>query len=380
MNINRIAGLRLQNQGIASAESNWSPKQVVGQLGAVQAQDYMQAMWAIGLRSPGATLSKVEQSIKDREMVLTWTQRGTIHFVPTEDVLWRLSLAAPRLLQQSRRRREQLELDDATLTRSESLIRNRLQGGAQVSRGELLEQLEQAGIRTDSQRGYHILWHSAYKGLICFGPISGKQQTFVLLDEWVPDARQLTREHALAKLALRYFTAHGPATVHDFAWWTGMTLGDAREGLGAIKGQLDSERMDGNDYWMVKQANGAWTKQGEKRHLKAEEQQGKASGVYLLPGFDEYILGYKERSAVLRPDIAPRIVPGNNGVFLPMIVINGQVVGTWKRTVKKNGVDVVIHPFEPLDEFKEGIEQRAEAYAKFMELPLGKLVFEQVVK
>ncbi|KQO17180.1 winged helix DNA-binding domain-containing protein [Paenibacillus sp. Leaf72] len=380
MNINRIAGLRLQNQGIASAESNWSPKQVVGQLGAVQAQDYMQAMWAIGLRSPGATLSKVEQSIKDREMVLTWTQRGTIHFVPTEDVLWRLSLAAPRLLQQSRRRREQLELDDATLARSESLIRNRLQGGVQVSRGELLEQLERAGIRTDSQRGYHILWHSAYKGLICFGPISGKQQTFVLLDEWVPDAQQLTREHALAKLALRYFTAHGPATVHDFAWWSGMTLGDAREGLEAIKGQLDRERIDGSDYWMVKQTDGAWTEQGEKRPSKEEKQEDKASAVYLLPGFDEYILGYKERSAVLKPEIAQRIVPGNNGVFLPMVVVNGQVVGTWKRTVKKKGVDVVIHPFEPLDEFKEGIEQRAEAYAKFMELPLGRLAFEQVVK
>ncbi|SFE60801.1 Winged helix DNA-binding domain-containing protein [Paenibacillus algorifonticola] len=380
MNIDRIAGLRLQNQGVSSVESNWSPSQVVQQLGAVQAQDYMQAMWAIGLRSPGATLSKVEQSIKGREMVLTWTQRGTIHFVPTEDVLWRLSLAAPRLLQQSKRRREQLELDDSTLERSESLIRNMLQGGAQVTRGELLEQLERAGIRTDSQRGYHILWHSAYKGLICFGPISGKQQTFVLLDEWATDAQKLTREDALAKLALRYFNAHGPATVHDFAWWTGMTLADAREGLEAIKGKLDTERMDGSDYWMGKQTDGAWTGQRKEEHSKEEQQQGKASAVYLLPGFDEYILGYKERGAVLKPEIAPRIVPGNNGVFLPMVVVNGQVVGTWKRTVKKKGIDVVIHPFERLDGFEEEIEQRAEACAKFMELPLTKLVFEQAVK
>ena len=354
-----IAGLRLQNQYINSSVI-LEPGQVVRALGAVQAQDYMQAVWAIGVRTPSAGLAGVERAIAERSILLTWSLRGTLHFAPPEDVKWMIQLCAPRLLRQSVRRLEQLELDDKTLGRCRKLIYNALKNGKCLARPDLLKVLESDGISTAGQRGYHILWHSAYNGLICFGPLAGKQQTFVLLDEWVPVSRELSYEESLAELAQRYFTTHGPATVQDFAWWTGLTLTDARVGLDAVRAELVSELIEGIEYWMP-----------DKRAAS-----GEALGVQLLPGFDEYLLGYKDRSAVLEPEAAQQVVPGNNGMFMPMIVEEGQIIGTWKRTIKKKGAELLLLPFKPLkDHSREQLVSAAEAYAAFLGLPLTRLEY-----
>ncbi|MNC32864.1 hypothetical protein D3C75_812370 [compost metagenome] len=327
------------------------------------AQDYLQAVWAIGLRTPSATLAEVEHAITEGKIALTWTLRGTIHCVPPEDVKWLLQLSAPRLLKQSVRRMEQLELDERTLERSRKIIYNALKNRAGIPRPELLELLESEGIRTEGQRGYHILWHCAYNGLICFGPRSGKQQTFMLLDNLVEHSRELSFEESLSVLAWRYFTAHGPATVKDFAWWGGLTLTDARTGLDAVKHKLEAEIISGAEYWMP------GTPDVESNVLSEE--------VHLLPGFDEYILGYNDRSAVLEPETAPRIVPGNNGIFLPTIAAGGQILGTWKRTVKAKGVELKFSPFKTLDpKWEDKLMQAAERYAGFLELPVVKTVFE----
>lgn len=245
----RIAESRLFNQKITSSAS-LKPEEIVRSMGAVQAQDYGQAVWAIGLRTPSSALADVEKAFARRRMVLTWTLRGTIHYVPPEDVKWMLQLCAPRLLRQAVTRLTRLELDEKTLERCRKIIYNTLKGGGRITRPELLQRLEDGGIRTGDQRGYHILWHSAYNGLISFGPLEGKQQTFVLLDDWVEHSRELSFEESLAELALRYFKGHGPATVQDLAWWAGMTLTDARAGLEAVKGQLSSEHIEGVEYWM----------------------------------------------------------------------------------------------------------------------------------
>ncbi|WP_054941236.1 winged helix DNA-binding domain-containing protein [Paenibacillus ihuae] len=358
-----IAGLRLLNQYIISS-ANLEPGQVVRALGALQAQDYMQAAWAIGLRTPAAGLAGVEQAIAGRHLLLTWSLRGTLHFAPPEDVKWMIQLSAPRLLRQAGRRLAQLELDDKILGRCRKIIYQALKGGKCLTRLELLNLLEDQGISTAGQRGYHILWHSAYNGLICFGPIAGKQQTFVLLDEWVPLSRELSYEESLAELALRYFTTRGPATVHDFAWWAGLTVTEARAGLEAVRAGLASEVIGGSEYWMPDIPSAAG------RH---------PAGVHLLPGFDEYILGYKDRSAVLEPELAPRIVPGNNGMFLPVIVSEGQVVGTWKRTIKKKGAELLLIPFEPLQDYSRAqLVSAAEAYAAFLGLTLIKLEYQEI--
>ena len=184
------------------------------------------------------------------------------------------------------------------------------------------------------------------------GPIEGKQQTFVLLDEWVPTSRKLSREESLAELAERYVTSHGPVTLHDFARWAGLTVTDARAGLDAATSRLLSEKRNGQEYWMSKDAPG--------------QKACNPSGVHFLPGFDEYLLGYKDRSSLLAAEHAPKIVPGNNGIFLPTLVVAGQVVGTWKRTLRKNALDILLRPFTPLDDAEERLLEEVKRYRNFL--------------
>jgi Winged helix DNA-binding domain len=344
---------RLLHQHIARPSFD-HPSQVVQWMGAMQAQDYGQVLWAVALRTVAATQTDVEQAIAERSIVMTWPMRGTIHLVSAMDVRWILELCAPRKLAADGLRLKQLELDKEILERCGNLFRDALAGGPPLTRSAMFALLERAGISPKGQRGYHLLWHLAQSGLICFGPKEGKEQTFVLLEEWVPNAPSKSREDSLSELAKRYFTSHGPATVQDFAGWTGLTLRDARAGLEAVQGQLISESRDQLEYWW---ADGVM-------NVSA------ASAVHLLPGFDEYILGYKDRRDVMTVEHAMRIVPGGNGVFLPMIVVDGQVVGKWKRTLKKNGVQIVLEPFLEIDSLEERVHEAIMRYCAFVGLPL----------
>jgi hypothetical protein len=250
------------------------------------------------------------------------------------------------------------------MERSRELFCDALRGNRRLSRPEMMTVLEEAGITTGNQRGYHILWYVAQSGLICLGPMQDKQQTFVLLDEWVPDSRELSREESLAELAGRYFAGHGPATVHDFAWWAGLTVTEARSGLETAMAGLISEKIDGKEYWMTSDTPG---------HIAYDK-----SSVHLLPAFDEYLLGYKDRSAVLAVEDAPGVVPGRNGVFQPTIVVGGRVVGTWKRKLKRNSIDITLGPFTHLGDSEERVTEAARSFGAFVGLPLssGRVVHE----
>jgi len=348
-----IAGRRMIGQRIAGASYD-SPEAVVRGMGAMQAQDYMQAVWGIGLRTVAAKLADVERAIAERKIVLTWSQRGTLHLMPAEDVKWMLDTCAPRIVAQDKRRMAQLGLDENILAVCGQLIRDALVGDRRETRAGIMVLLEQAGISTGNQRGYHIMWRLGQSGLICFGPMEGKQQTFVLLDEWVRRFTAFSRGEALAELALRYFTGHGPATLHDLAWWTGLTIADARLGLENVQDKLQMVTAGGERYWMGPD----------------NSESGTCSGIRLLPGFDEYILGYKDRSAVLSPEHAALIVPGNNGVFLPTVVDGGQVVGTWKREIKKNHVAVRLQPFGQSGEWEAEAEVEMRRFGEFIGLPV----------
>ncbi len=351
-----IAHQRLSNQRI-DGEKFKKPEEVVTWMGAIQAQDYLQSLWAIGLRMQSATVADIEQAIADRKILRTWPLRGTLHFVPPEDAQWMLKLSAARILALDKRRLEQLELDETIIERSQQLFYDALKGGRRLSRPDMMKLLEDAGISTRGQRGYHLLWYMAQTGLICLGPIEDKQQTFVLLDEWVPQSRELSREESLAVLVERYIASHGPTTMQDFAGWAGLTVADSQAGLEAAKSGLLAEKIHGQEYWMAKDAP------GQKAHH--------SSSVHLLPGFDEYLLGYKDRSAVLAAEHAPKIVPGKNGVFLPTIVVAGLVVGTWKRTLGKTSLDVVLNPFTQLGDSEESATLAAKWYSDFLGLPLS---------
>src|SRR5436190_12459377 len=243
-----IALQRLVHQQIAQPTFA-HPSEVVAWLGAVQAQDYLGALWAVGLRTPGATEQTIEQALAEKTIVRTWPMRGTIHFVAAADVRWMLELLAPRVVQRTRSRRAELGLDEDVIAASAKVIAGALEGGKQLPRNAIYELLEQAKIATASSRGLHILGRLAHDQLICYGARAGKQPTFALLDEWAPHAKSLPHDQALATLAQRYFSGHAPATMQDFMWWSGLTTKEAKAGLAAIEGQLEHTSIDGQEYY-----------------------------------------------------------------------------------------------------------------------------------
>lgn len=348
-----IATCRLHNQQIARSRFP-SPEQVLSWLGGIQGQDYPGAKWSIGLRLPNATDADVERAISERRIVRTWPMRGTLHFVAAHDVRWIMALTSPGNIAGSARRRRNLELDDKTLARSREVFFKVLHGGKQKTRDEMYAALESAGISTAGQRGYHILWNAALHGLICFAAISGKEQTFALLDEWVAPTPDKTRDVALAELALRYFTSRGPATIQDFIWWSGLSAAEARVGFEAVRSHLVQETVNKQTYWLPPDI----------------VVSKNVPSAFALPGFDEYLLGYKDRSAVLDAAHAEQVCPGGNGVFASTIVIDGRVAGTWKRTIRKSVIEIIATPFSALNKSeRHAFNEAAERYAVFMGLP-----------
>ena len=345
---------RLYNQRIGPGKFEL-PGQVVTWFGAMQAQDYASAQWAIGLRCQHASLAAIEQAVADKSIARTWAMRGTLQVVAVADLRWMLTLLAPRIIANSAHRRRQLELDAAVFARSFEIFGKLLQGGKPVTRAELMLALEQAGIAPANQRGYHILHQAALERLICFGPLQGKQDTFVLLDEWAPQGKMLDRDEALAELARRYFQSHGPATLQDFVWWSGLTTGEARAALEAIKSRLHPETFEGQIYWLTENGLGS---------------KDPSPAAYLLPAFDEYFLGYQTRAIILDSQYDKRAV-SSNGVFRPMMVIDGQVVGIWKREIKKKAVVITLEPFNALTTAEEqALLLAANQYGAFMDLPV----------
>jgi len=347
--------LRLANQQIIDRPFT-QPAAVVAWLGAMQAQDYTGALWSIGLRMAQATEQAVAQALAERTIVRTWPMRGTLHFVAAHDARWLLALLTPRMIAQSAGRYRQLALDEATFTRSQALFANALQGGKAFTRDEMYQLLEQANIATAGQRGYHLLVRAAQDGLICFGAPSSNQQTFTLLDEWIPPTKPLTRDEALAELAHRYFTSHGPATLQDLVRWAGITVADAKRGIAGTGTALIQETGAGQLYWLAQ---------------STPSTTSTAAPLYLLPGFDEYVLGYGDRTAILDPAYAPRICPGGNGVFNPTVVINGTITGTWKRTLQKRAVVIEWLPFHSFTTAeKTELVVAAQQYGKFLDMPV----------
>jgi hypothetical protein len=324
-------------------------------MGAMQAQDYPGAKWSIGLRLPGFTDADIEQAVANKEIVRTWPMRGTLHFVATADIHWLLALMTPRIITGSASRQRNLDLNTDVFVECAKVLKKALKGGKSLTRREMMDTLERAGIVTKGQRGYHILWHLSQEGLLCFGPMQGKEQAFVLLDEWLPKTREVSRDDGLAALTERYFTSHGPATVQDCAWWSGLPIGDVKKGIASAGKLLTSHMVDDKEYWM-----------GAKSTAKGID----TSIAYLLPGFDEYLLGYKDRKAVLDEEHAEKVCPGFNGIFSPTIVCEGRVVGTWRKVIKKGTILITPQFFEKVR--KKDIaacKLAAKKYGEYMGMP-----------
>lgn len=301
---------RLASHGLAARR--WErPADVVAAFGAIQGQELDAACWALGVRS-GATRDAVDRAFAGGEIVRSWLMRGTLHLVAPADLRWMLALLAPRIVARSARRYDELALDAGVLARATEVLRGLLAGRAGRTRGALLAGLDRAGIDPAGQRGYYLLRHAALEGVICLGPIAGDEQRFVLVDEWLPPTAPRDRDAALAALAARYVAAHGPATVEDFIWWSGLRAAEARAALAGAA--VRRETIEGREYWTA----------------ALPPRDPPSPRGHLLPAFDEYYLGYRAREGVLNADHA-RDVVSSNGVFRPIIVIDGRIVGIWRH-------------------------------------------------
>ena len=344
----RLTALRLTALGIARPVAH-DPAEVVRGLLALQAQDYPGALWSLGLRTASGTRASIEATHQAGGFVRSWTMRGTLHFVCPDDLPWMLALTGQRMSRSAAGRHRDLELDAPQFDRAERIARELLADGATASRAELLAAFDAGGVRTTGQRATHLLIQLAHTAVT----VLVGQTEYALLEHRVPSPRMLEREDALREFALRYFLAHGPATVQDFAAWSSLTLTDARAGLAAAREQLDVLELEGTTYYLRPGLEPA------------------ANAVHLLPGFDEYLLGYSDRRAPLSGADTEVIVPGGNGMFLSTIVVNGEVVGSWRRTAKAKRVDVTtsaLHPISPTT--RTAIARAAKRYSRYFELPV----------
>ncbi|MFN8396952.1 MAG: winged helix DNA-binding domain-containing protein [Bacteroidia bacterium] len=327
MEIPRLRELRLRAQGILPQFDGHASDCVHGMC-AMQAQDLGQARWALGVRVPGLRASDVDAALARGEIVRTWVMRGTLHLLHAEDVRWVVSLVEGANRAKTRPLHRRLELDEETLARSVDVICRALEGNGGESgtialqRKEVFAAVEAAGISTEGLRGAFMLYEAAHLGLICLGPMAGKQDTYVLADKWLPEAKPKSRAEAIAELAGRYFQSHGPATLEDFVWWSGLGVREARQGLMDVAGMLERVAFDGMDYWMGREVSSAPSN----------------NETLLLPGFDEYLIAYRNRSLILDEAHSSAVI-SSNGIFRPFIVQDGRVVGTWKLEKGKVKLD-----------------------------------------
>ena len=347
----RLARLRLAAQLVSSAPARHAADAVRWML-AMQAQDERAVKWAVGLRTEGATEADVGAACDAGDIVRSWPLRGTLHLVAAEDLPWMLGLTAERAIASAAARRDGLGITLAEVERAREIAIEVLPGRTALTRAVLLAAIANGGVSTAGQRGYHLLWYLAQTGTLVLGPTDGRQQLFARLDAWVPNQRRLGRDEALGELAVRYFRSHGPAGVEDLARWSGLTLRDVRRGIAVGGAALATLEIDGRTYVVASEAADA---------------TDRPDGVRLLPGFDEYLLGYRDRSAVLAPEHSEAIVPGGNGMFKATIVADGEVIGTWGRRVGARGVAVEAAPFATLSDSEvEALGAASKGYGLFL--------------
>lgn len=345
-----IVGGRLVSQGLVT--EGWERvAEVVGHFGAVQAQDFLGAMWSLGQRAQAVTEADVEEAFAAGHILRTHVLRPTWHFVRAQDIRWMLELTAERVHVRNGTYYRRMDLDDALFGRCHELLAEALQDGKELTRNELGEALEAAGIADTKDRLRHslIIMHAELEGVICSGARRGKQFTYALLEERAPQARRLEREEALLELARRYFTSHGPATLADYRWWSGLLAVDAEAGVNMLRSELVCEEIDGETYWFASDLQPRPWDHGP--------------AVSLLPTFDEYLVAYTVRSAALGPEDKAWPV----ALDCQTVVVNGRIAGSWKRKLRSNTVEVELDLFRPLPHAEqEALASEIEAYGAYL--------------
>jgi hypothetical protein len=330
---------RLENQKLVDTTLT-RPEEVVAALGAVQAQDFTGAKWALALRMKSATDDQIDQAFAAGRILRTHILRPTWHLVVPADIRWMLALNAARLRRMNLTYGRTLGLDERILTRARVALERVLEGGTALTRDELAAALRTARIHASGQRLAHLLFDLEQQAVICSGPLRGKKMTYMLLDERVPGGRELPRDEALGVLAGRYFRSHGPATIQDFAWWSGLTVRDARLAVD-IAGVQPLKTSPG--------------------------LQRAAAAHYLLPNYDEYFIAYKDRGAIVDPARARNLGVFTSREFPHPIIVDGRIAGSWRRTIAANGLTIELWPYETLStRARAALGREANRYGRFL--------------
>ena len=345
-----IPHIRLINQQLISTNFK-TTKEIVSWLGAVQAQEYNMAKWAIGTRLPNITDKQVEEDLCKGEIIRTHILRPTWHFVTKEDIHWMLQLTAPRIKQALNGYNKYTELEALTIKKVTPVIVKLLSGSNHLTKQEIGEHLQAKKVDITTHQLSHILFHAEVDGVICNGAVKGKKQTYSLLEELIPRPKKFDKDEALGMLARRFFTSHAPATLQDFTWWSGLTLTEAKKALEMVKSDFVSEEIDGQTYWFSNSFKG----------LTVDKNI-----AHLLPAFDEYVVSYKDRKEIFEHGYYLEVI-GKNGLFKPTVMVNGQVAGMWKRVVKGKKATVELQLFKKFSkEVKSAIANEVEKYEKFV--------------
>jgi len=342
----RLSNQRLIGKTFARVED------MVSTLTAVQSQDYAGAKWAIGQRVKGMYDEKIDELFNKGRILRTHVMRPTWHFVMPADIRWMLKLTGPRVSAVSAYYFRKLELDEAIFKRSNAVISKALRGGKQLTRDELRKALSSAKIEATGMRLIYLIMRAELDAIICSGALRGKQFTYALLDERVPQSRELDRDEALAELTIRYFTGHGPALLRDFVWWSGLTVRDAQAGLAMARSKLNHQVIDENTYW--------FSALGRIREFEQPL-------VHLLPNYDEYLIAYKDRRTSMDPGLAKRIGDRDNALAAHLVVLNGQIIGGWRRTITKSEVTIKVNLLVNLNKSQRlALKLAVDNYGRFL--------------
>jgi hypothetical protein len=345
-----VAAVRLRNQRLMQTTIS-DPAGVVRWLGAVQAQEYPAAKWGLGLRGSGFVDADVEAAFSRGAILRTHVLRPTWHFVAPEDIRWMLALTGPRVQATCASYYRKMEIDAALFARSAKAIERALRGGRALTRRELATALSRAGIEARLQRLAFFMIQAELEGLICSGPRRGKEFTYALLEERVPKAAALSGDEALAALTRRYFTSHGPATVRDFSWWSGLAKAAITRGIEMLGGDLSKVEIDGLTCWF------------------AERSRARRSSAHLLPIYDEFLIAYQDRVFLKRDSTTPKIYSGRDA-FTHHLIVDGRLTGSWRPIERAGTVSVTVATYGRVSRSeRDAIRSAADRYAQFVGRP-----------
>jgi hypothetical protein len=352
MILEEIALQRIVNHQLENTKQQ-TAKELVSSMAAMQAQDFNMSMWAVGMRLPQATEQSILKAFNNGDIIRTHVLRPTWHLVSADDISWMLALTAPQIKTITNNRDIGLGIDQAVYSKTNDLFIKVLEGGNHLTVDELKTIFADAKIKTDDNWFYHFTMRAELDGIICSGAVKNKKQTYALLSERVSNRKQYSKDEALAALALRYFTSHGPACLKDFVWWSGLSVGNARKGLETVKSNFQSVNVEGETYWFKE---------------ISDKKQSNTPSIHFTPAFDEIVISYRNRKAVLLQEHQSKAF-SSNGIFRPVIVINGHGQGIWKRTIKKDSVVIEPQFFTSLDKSMESLFNIAtEKYGTYLGL------------